>query len=36
VFDTEEQARAAAPPEGVDAPGVAMASLQFGEVIASA
>lgn len=36
VFETEEQARAAAPPEGVDAPGVTMGSIQFGEVIAAA
>jgi hypothetical protein len=36
VFETEEQARAAAPPEGVTAPGVTQATLQFGEVIASA
>ncbi len=35
VFDTEEQARAAAPPEGAEAPGVTLASLQIGEVIAS-
>jgi len=36
VFETEEQARAAAPPEGVEAPGVTMGSIKFGEVIASA
>jgi len=36
VFETEEQARAAAPPEGVGAPGVTMGSIQFGDVIASA
>jgi hypothetical protein len=33
VFETEEQARAAAPPEGAEAPGVMLATLQFGEVI---
>jgi hypothetical protein len=36
VFETEEQARAAAPPEGAKAPGVRLDSLQFGEVIGSA
>jgi hypothetical protein len=36
VFETEEQARAAAPPEGAEAPGVTMGTLQFGEVIGSA
>ena len=33
VFETEEQARSAAPPEGAAAPGVAMGKRQFGEVI---
>ena len=33
VFETEEQARAAAPPEGGAAPGVAIGKRQFGEVI---
>jgi hypothetical protein len=33
VFETEEQARAAAPPEGAAGPGVAMGKCQFGEVI---
>jgi hypothetical protein len=33
VFETEEQAKAAAPPEGAHAPGVAIDTLQFGEVI---
>lgn len=33
VFETEEQARAAAPPEGAAAPGVTLGNLQFGEVI---
>ena len=36
VFDTEEQARAAAPPEGAEAPGVTLGAIQFGQVIASA
>jgi hypothetical protein len=36
LFETEEQARAAAPPEGSEAPGVKLASLEFGEVIGSA
>jgi hypothetical protein len=36
VFETEEQARAAAPPEGSEVPGVTLGSLQFGEVIGSA
>ncbi len=36
VFETEEQARAAAPPEGATAPGVTLDALQFGSVIASA
>lgn len=33
VFETEEQARAAAPPEGAEAPGVRLATLEVGEVI---
>jgi hypothetical protein len=36
VFETEEQARAAAPPEGAEAPGVTLGTIQFGEVIGSA
>ena len=36
VFETEEQARAAAPPVGAEAPGVTLGTLQFGEVIGSA
>ena len=36
VFETEEQARTAAPPEGVEAPGVTLDKLEFGEVIGSA
>jgi len=36
VFETEDQARAAAPPEGAEAPGVTLDTLQFGEVIGSA
>jgi hypothetical protein len=36
VFETEEQALAAAPPEGAKAPGVRLDTLQFGEVIGSA
>lgn len=36
VFETEDQAHAAAPPDGVEAPGVTMRSIQFGEVLASA
>jgi hypothetical protein len=36
VFETEEQARASAPPEGAEAPGVTLAGIQFGEVIGSA
>ncbi len=35
LFETEEQARAAAPPGGAEAPGVKLASLEFGEVIGS-
>jgi len=36
VFETEEQARATAPPEGAEAPGVTMDTIQFGAVIGSA
>jgi hypothetical protein len=36
VFENEEQARTAAPPDGVEAPGVTIGTLQFGEVIGSA
>jgi hypothetical protein len=36
VFETEEQARGNAPPVGTTAPGVTLASQQFGEVIGSA
>jgi hypothetical protein len=36
VFETEEQARASAPPEGSEALGVTLAGVQFGEVIGSA
>ena len=36
VFETEEQARAAAPPEGGSAPGVTVDSREFGEVIGAA
>ena len=36
VFETEEQAKAGAAPEGAEAPGVTLKSVQFGEVIASA
>lgn len=36
VFETEEQARATAPPEGAEAPGVTVHTIQFGEVIGSA
>jgi hypothetical protein len=36
VFDTEEQARAAAPPPDAEAPGVRLAKIEFGPVIASA
>jgi hypothetical protein len=35
VFETEEQAKAAAPPEGATAPGVTLDTLQFGEVISA-
>ena len=33
VFETEQQARAAAPPEGAAAAGVEMGKRQFGDVI---
>ena len=36
VFETEEQARTGAPPEGAEAPGVTMDTIQIGEVIGSA
>jgi hypothetical protein len=36
VFETEELARAAAPPEGAEAPGVTLGTVQFGEVMGSA
>ena len=36
VFETEEQARATAPPEGAEAPGVTVRTIQFGAVIGSA
>ncbi len=36
VFETEEQARAFAPPEGAEAPGVTVGTIQFGAVIGSA
>jgi hypothetical protein len=36
VFETEEQARASAPPEGSVAAGVTLESLQVGEVIGAA
>ncbi len=36
VFETEVQARAAAPPEGAEAPGVTLGTIQFGEVMGSA
>jgi hypothetical protein len=36
VFETEEQARAAAPPEGAEARGVTLDTIQFGAVIGSA
>jgi hypothetical protein len=36
VFETEEQARAFAPPEGAEAPGVSVGTIQFGAVIGSA
>ena len=36
VFETEEHARATAPPEGAEAPGVTVGTIQFGAVIGSA
>ena len=36
VFETEEQARAAAPPEGAVAAGVTVETIQVGEVIGAA
>ncbi len=36
VFETEEQARAVAPPEDAAARGVTLDTIQFGAVIASA
>jgi hypothetical protein len=36
VFETEEQSRAAAPPDGSSAPGVTLAAMQFGEVLGAA
>jgi hypothetical protein len=36
VFDTEEQARAAAPPVGGGMDGVTVTGVQFGEVLGSA
>ncbi len=35
VFETEEQAKNAAPPAGTEAPGVTLDTVQFGEVIAT-
>jgi hypothetical protein len=36
VFETEELARATSPPEGAEAPGVTVRTIQFGEVVGSA
>jgi hypothetical protein len=36
VFETEELARATAPPEGAEAPGVTVHTIEFGEIIGSA
>ena len=36
VFETEEQARAAAPPADAEAPGVTLDTIQFGTVVGSA
>ena len=36
VFETEEQARATAPPVGTKGGGVTVTAVQFGEVLASA
>jgi hypothetical protein len=33
VFETEEQARAVAPPEGAKAKGMTLGELEFGEVV---
>jgi hypothetical protein len=35
VFETEELARSPSPPEGAEAPGVTVRTIQFGEVIGS-
>ena len=35
VFETEEQAKNAAPPVGTEAPGVSLDTIQFGDVIAT-
>jgi hypothetical protein len=35
IFETEEQARNAAPPAGTEAPGVTLDTIRFGEVIAT-
>ena len=36
VFETEEQARTTAPPEGTEAPGVQLTTIEFGKVMGSA
>ena len=36
VFDTEEQARTAAPPKGAGSPGVTMTNVQVGPIVGSA
>ena len=36
VFETEEQARAVAPPKGTEASGVTLDTIQFGAVIGAA
>jgi len=36
VFETEDQARASAPLEGAEAPGVTVRTIEFGAVIGSA
>ena len=36
VFESESQARAAAPPKGAPSPGVTMTAVEIGEVIAHA
>jgi hypothetical protein len=33
LYETESQAREAAPPEGIDSPGVKMTAIKVGEVI---